>query len=164
MEMIDIRDSEGKPTGRTVPRSHVLVDDEFMLAVHIFIYRQDHRFLLQKRSLQKRLYPGKWDVTGGGVQAGEDSLHAALREVKEEVGLTLAPKSLIKLTRLKRAPVFFDVWICQHEFSVDELKLQEEEVDAVKLVTSDEMLTTLFDKEFPDPGYREVVASYIRKL
>ncbi|ADU25754.1 NUDIX hydrolase [Ethanoligenens harbinense] len=161
MEWMDLRDGTGRPTGRLVPREHALQNGEFMLAVHVFIYRDDGRFLLQKRSLRKRLYPGKWDITGGGVRAGESSLEAACREVEEEVGLTLPPRRMQKLARLKRPPCFFDVWACRHAFEMDELVLQAEEVDAVRLVTPQEMLTVLFEEEYPDGGYRRVLADFL---
>lgn len=160
---MDIRNASGEPTGRRVPREHELQDGEFMLAVHVFLYREDGQFLLQKRSMQKRLYPGKWDVTGGGVLAGEDSLHAACREVQEEIGLSLAPERMQRLTRLKRPPCFFDVWVCRHTFELQDLVLQREEVDDVRLVTPREMLEILFDREFPDPGYREIITAFLER-
>lgn len=161
MEWMDLRDAAGEPTGITVQRGHILQKGEFMLAVHVFLYRDDGQFLLQKRSMKKRLYPGKWDITGGGVQAGEDSLHAACREVQEEIGLALPPERMLKLARLKRPPCFFDVWICQHSFELHDLVLQTEEVDAVRLVSASEMLTILFDQEYPDPGYRDTIRTFL---
>ncbi len=163
MEKIDIRDGDGRPTGRVAPRGHVLENGEFMLAVHVFIYRKDGLFLLQKRSMSKRIFPGKWDITGGGVQAGEKSLDAALREVEEEVGLPLPPDSLHKLARVKRPPCFFDVWTSRFDFSLGDIVMQKEEVDEVKLVPPPEMLTVLFDREFPDPGYRRLIVSFLQK-
>lgn len=162
MERMDLRDDTGEPTGRTVPREHRLVPGEFMLAVHVFIYRGDGLFLLQKRSMQKRSFPGKWDVTGGGVQAGEESLAAACREVEEEVGLSLPPARMHRLARLKRPPIFFDVWACRHDFELDDVVMQPEEVDEVRLVPSGEMLRILFEQEFTDPGYRETVAAFLQ--
>lgn len=161
MEWMDIRDPEGNPTGRTTPRAHALQNGEFMLAVHVFIYRDDGRFLLQKRSMQKRLYPGKWDITGGGVLAGESSLEAACREVREEVGLALPPQRMQKLARLKRPPCFFDVWACRQAFELGDLVLQREEVDDVRLVSPPEMLTILFEQEYPDDGYRRVLTDFL---
>ena len=37
---------------------------------------------------------GKWNGVGGKVQEGEDIVVAALREIKEEIGVTVAPDAL----------------------------------------------------------------------
>ncbi len=56
--------------------------------VHCIVLDGQGRWLLQRRSRQKDIQPGKWDTSvGGHVQAGE-SIEAALeREVGEEIGL-----------------------------------------------------------------------------
>jgi len=47
------------------------------------------RVFVQKRTLDRRLFPGCWDIVGGHVEADE-SLHSALaREVYEETGWPL---------------------------------------------------------------------------
>jgi isopentenyldiphosphate isomerase len=44
--------------------------------------------LLQKRSLNNQLYPGRWDNSAAGhVDDGEDYLTAAKRELFEEIGI-----------------------------------------------------------------------------
>lgn len=40
------------------------------------------------------LSPGTWLLPGGGIHRGEDPQSGALREVQEEVGLTLQPSDL----------------------------------------------------------------------
>ena len=51
----------------------------------LLIMRSDGRMLLTRRSpLESR--PGYWDAPGGGVEAGESHLDAALREGREELG------------------------------------------------------------------------------
>ena len=40
-------------------------------------------------------YPGHWDLPGGGRENGESPAACALRETKEEVGLSLPPEALI---------------------------------------------------------------------
>ncbi|WP_405445230.1 NUDIX hydrolase [Streptomyces erythrochromogenes] len=40
----------------------------------------------QKRSADRRLFPGTWDIVGGHVEAGETLLEALAREVEEETG------------------------------------------------------------------------------
>lgn len=39
-------------------------------------------------------YRPRWDLPGGGVEPGEDARSAALREIQEEIGLTLPADKL----------------------------------------------------------------------
>ena len=52
-------------------------------------------YIVQQRSLKARYYAGKWDVTGGSVQAGETPKDAIVREIKEELQMTVSPDELI---------------------------------------------------------------------
>lgn len=57
--------------------------------VRFMVEDKQGNILLQKRSDALPLYPGRWDNSvAGHVDAGEDNLTAALRELKEEIGLT----------------------------------------------------------------------------
>ncbi len=51
----------------------------------------DNDYLL----LKQWLGDGSWSLPGGGLHKGEDSLRGALREVTEELGLSLQPEELI---------------------------------------------------------------------
>jgi len=53
------------------------------------------RVLLGKRSLNRRFYPGVWDVIGGHVRPGESIERALVREVAEEVGVVPSEYELV---------------------------------------------------------------------
>ena len=50
--------------------------------------------LLQKRSANKRFNPNKWALCAGHVDAGESLESAALREIKEEIGIDITTNDL----------------------------------------------------------------------
>jgi len=51
------------------------------------------RIFVQRRTLQRRLFPGCWDLIGGHVEHGEDVLSALKREIHEETGWRLKSAS-----------------------------------------------------------------------
>jgi isopentenyldiphosphate isomerase len=56
--------------------------------VFVFVFNSKGEIFLQKRSMNKTLYPGLWGIgAGGGVIAGESYDEAAKRELKEELGI-----------------------------------------------------------------------------
>jgi RimJ/RimL family protein N-acetyltransferase len=49
----------------------------------------DHRIYAHRRSDQRRLLPGTWDIVGGHIEPGESPEAALAREIEEETGWTL---------------------------------------------------------------------------
>ena len=61
-------------------------------AVHVLVFDARGRVFLQKRSMSKDLSPGLWDSScSGHLDAGENYDAAAIRELSEEIGISLAP-------------------------------------------------------------------------
>jgi 16S rRNA (adenine1518-N6/adenine1519-N6)-dimethyltransferase len=57
--------------------------------VRIMIVDEQNNVLVQKRKLDKRLFPGRWDNSAAGhVDVGEDYEEAIRREVAEELGIS----------------------------------------------------------------------------
>lgn len=100
-ELFDIYLEDGTKTGIQKERSKVHTDGDLHASVHIWII-QDGKILLQKRRMDKDSFPGCLDAASTGhVDAGEDFLTAAVREVKEELGLTILPQTLRPVFRQK---------------------------------------------------------------
>jgi len=59
-------------------------------ATHVLLFNRQGQVFLQKRSLRKDRFPGAWDSSASGhVDSGEDYDVCAVREVWEELGVTL---------------------------------------------------------------------------
>ena len=59
-------------------------------SVHVLVFRPGGELILQKRSMNKDVQPGKWDTSvGGHLDRGETYLGAALREAREELGIEI---------------------------------------------------------------------------
>lgn len=59
-----------------------------MIEAHIFRETENGiEFLLLKRA-EKQIYPGLWQMVTGKIKANEKAYQTALREIKEETGLT----------------------------------------------------------------------------
>ncbi len=91
MEYWDIYDKDRNLTGRTMKRNDfTMKDGDYHLTVLGVICRPDGKFLITQRALDKHWAAGWWEVSGGGVMAGETSEQAVIREVREETGLDVS--------------------------------------------------------------------------
>lgn len=64
-------------------------DTSEALVMAAVIVDERGRAFVQRRSPQRRLFPGCWDLVGGHVEAGEDPVESLAREVQEETGWRL---------------------------------------------------------------------------
>lgn len=148
-ELLDIWDHNGHPTGQICEKDVAHQKGLFHPTVHIWFYTKEPFVLMQKRGPNKETFPNLWDVSvAGHVAAGESILEAAIREAKEEIGLELVSTDLIKIAVRKNINKFSNgITDCefQHVFlshlktDLKQLKLQEEEVDAVRLFSFDDL-------------------------
>ncbi len=144
-ELWDVYDKNGnKIKGRVSIRGrHDLGIKEYHLVVYVWIINDKNEIILSRRQ-KGRAFEGSWECTGGCAVRGDSSVAAALREVKEELGITLDPNKGHLFKRYLRnypagAKAICDVWVFQQNFSLEELVLQEEEVSDVKRVTAMEL-------------------------
>ena len=125
-ELWDVYDENRNLTGRVQRRGDMLEGDVYHLVVHIWTRNSKGEFLLTKRSPNKG-FPNMWESTGGSALAGDDSLTAAVREVREETGVELDPTAGKCVITYRRENYFCDVWLFRHEFDLDAVTLLEGE-------------------------------------
>jgi 8-oxo-dGTP pyrophosphatase MutT (NUDIX family) len=132
-EYWDIYDSERRLTGRTHRRGDKIQEGDRHLVVVIWIANTAGEFLITRRALCKEGWPGYWETIGGSALAGEDSLTAALREVKEESGILLNPENGKLFFQRTGKTGYHDSWLFRQEFDLADVVLQEgETIDARK--------------------------------
>lgn len=67
-------------------RTHLAIGNAAAAIIHL----EDGRYLLQLRDdIDSIWYPGHWGCFGGGVEPGEDPVHALRRELREELSFEL---------------------------------------------------------------------------
>jgi isopentenyldiphosphate isomerase len=117
-EIFDIVNERDEVIG-SAPRSEVHARGLLHRAVHVLVFNARGEIFLQKRSMKKDRQPGMWDSSASGhVDSGEDYDACAVRELREEIGLSLAqtPERLFKLDACEETDAEF-VWVyrCQND-------------------------------------------------
>lgn len=98
MEVFDIVDELGNPTGETVVREEAHLLGIRHRTSHVWLLRVKNgalQVLLQKRSMKKDSFPGCYDISSAGhIPAGNTWVPSALRELEEELGLKMEENDL----------------------------------------------------------------------
>ncbi|MDE6142015.1 MAG: NUDIX hydrolase, partial [Bacilli bacterium] len=95
VELIEIVDEEGKPTGRILPREKIHNRNYLHNEVACFVINDNKEILLEKRSPNKRYSPNKYGLCAGHVIYGENLKSALIREIDEEIGIKVNENDLI---------------------------------------------------------------------
>ena len=132
MEIFDLYDRDRIPTGETITRGQRPPKDRYHLVIHICIFNQDGKMLIQKRSIEKGLWAGMWDVSvGGAAQKGDSSWQAAQRELVEELGIVFDFSKVRPAFTFNFKYGFDDVYLIHLDPELEALKLQGDEVTSV---------------------------------
>jgi len=169
-EFWDVLDENGNKTGRVHERGIKTSPGDYHLIVHVWKYNKKGEWLIDKRT--DRGYSGMdgmWETTGGCAVAGDDSLSAALRETKEELGLDLDPDKGFLFHRVKRRADdghnwFEDVWVFEHDCPVESVRLQEEETCGAMWATVDKIREMIAAGEFLGYMYFDEMAEMVEKV
>jgi isopentenyl-diphosphate delta-isomerase type 1 len=138
-EYFDVVNERDEPIGRAL-RQDVHARALWHRAVHILVFDSAGRIFLQKRSMKKDMSPGLWDSScAGHVDAGEDYDSAAVRELGEELGISVAsvPERWLKLSpREETGWEFCWIYRLQHD---GPFELHPEEIEAGEWLSPSEL-------------------------
>lgn len=106
--------------------------------VAALIYDDKNRLLLQRRSLNKKTYPGYWIISAGGhVGKGEDPDEVIKKEIREELGIEVPLK--FKEKRLMIYPNNRSMAYCYvGKYYKGEIVIQKEEVEEARFFSKAE--------------------------
>jgi isopentenyl-diphosphate delta-isomerase type 1 len=156
-ELVDICDENNNLLGFSKLKSEAHKTGLWHRAAHIWIYNSKGEIILQLRAKDKSVFPDVWDVScAGHVTAGEEPIISAIRELEEEIGITVKKKELkffkiIKIDvifRKMKNKEFYYVFFLKFDGDIKKLKLQDEEVQEIKFISIDKLKQEL--KENPD--------------
>ncbi len=141
MEIFPVVDDGGKVIGEaTRDKCH---SGSFLLhpVVHCVIINSKGEWLLQLRSMDKSIQPGKWDTSvGGHVQAGESVQNALLREIEEEVGIKVEIDRCEYLHEYSMRSAVEAEYVYSYRMTCDEgFVKQDSEIAELKFFSIDEI-------------------------
>jgi isopentenyldiphosphate isomerase/intracellular septation protein A len=134
-EWLPVVNEEGKIIGKA-PRSMVHKGQKILHpVVHLHIIGSNKTLLLQKRTMNKEIQPGKWDTAVGGHVSIDETLETALkREAFEEIGLKDFSARLLKVYRWD-TPVESELVYVFLTYDFKGIKANADEVDEVRFWT-----------------------------
>ena len=149
MELWDLYDKNRNKTGKDWIRGNRLPDGYYRLVVHLAIFNDDGKMLIQQRQPFKNGWQNLWDISvGGSAQKGDDSNTAIERELREELGVIRDFSSARPKLILNFSNGFDDIYILNENIDLSTLTLQPEEVQAVKWATETEIIEMINDGIF----------------
>lgn len=126
--------------------------DKIVGAVTVFLYRRREdgglEFLWQRRSEKVSNWAGQYDISAGGhINLGETPVQAAVREAREEIGITVTAEDLQWVEADMVDPNKF-IWTYLVDWTGREcdFHFDDDEVSEVKWVPYEEM--TEFRKQY----------------
>jgi isopentenyldiphosphate isomerase len=109
------------------------------------VLNDKNELLIQRRAFDKENHPGLWDVScAGHITTGDSSRNAAVRELKEELGLFAQPQDLEWMFAIESHYVlnngtyidneWVDSYLLKRNVDTKDLILQADEVDSVRMI------------------------------
>ena len=138
MEFNDIYDKERNLTGHVHRRGTIWRKGEYGLVVCVWVYDGDGHLLLTRRAPEKS-FAGTWENSGGAVKAGENSMQAIVRELREETGIFAQPEEFQLVDSGRDKNCHYDFYCLKRNIPLEQVKLQPGETDDAKWVSLEQV-------------------------
>ena len=145
MEYFDVLSKTREKLNYIKARGIKLENNEYNQGAGIWILNNG-KLLITKRSMEKS-HPGEWDTPGGCSQEGETSVNTIIREVEEEIGITLSEEDLELIGTHLYKKQFVDAFKTTKLIDDKDIKLQTSEVTEFKFVNKQEFIQMIENNE-----------------
>lgn len=142
----------GEPTGEHLSRKETLENKRWCRTTNIFVLNSKGEILCHQRSLNKERFPGAWSTHfGGHVTEGESFKISALKELAEEIGLSVNAFQLIPWRTSKKSVsrIWVRDFITVYDGPIENLKIQKSEIEKVQWFNAEDIMAEL-DAESDD--------------
>ena len=149
MELFDLYTADRVKTGKTMVRGEAVPEGYYRLVIHVCVFDEAGRMLIQQRQPFKQGWSDMWDISvGGSAVAGDSSRSAAERETLEELGLSIDLAGVQPALTVYFENGFDDYYVLTRNVDPDTLRLQPEEVQAARWAEQEEILQMIDDGRF----------------
>lgn len=146
-EYWDIYDKNRRFQNRTILRGTPFKEGDYYVSCEVWIQNFKGELLITLRNPNKKA-GGLWEFVGGGVLAGETTAQAAIREVKEEIGLDITEAELTYLYEYRCKNYFMDIYSVNKDVDIKDVVLDLAEATDAKWVTKEELQNLIDSGEF----------------
>ena len=173
MEYLDIYNRYGEKTNEVIERDEAHRKGICHRTIHLWIANARNEILIQQFSENDESAPNMWYVSvSGHITASESIKDALIRETEEELGFNISAiidsvKYLYTFNENQKdgdgfENEFIDVFLLQTDISFDQIKLNENEGQAIKYIPYSDLRNIIINKDATfchhDMGYKMLLA------
>ena len=156
-EIVEILTEDGKKIGKRIDKSIAHKEGLCHGISVIALMNKDGKLLIQKRSLNKKTEPNKWDLSGAGhINIDENPEQAGVRELFEETGIKVKIEELklidtylnkVKLDNNTFINHFTYLFLVQKDININNIKMQKSEVSGAIFIDKKKYIELFNNKE-----------------
>ncbi|MBO5867924.1 MAG: NUDIX domain-containing protein [Oscillospiraceae bacterium] len=145
-EYNDIYDIDRNLTGEVHLRGTPWRKGEYGLVVCVWVYDGKGNLLLTRRAPEKT-FAGTWENSGGAAKAGETSIQAIVRELREETGIQAEPEEFELFATGTDRCAHYDFYCLKRFVPLEEIRLQPGETDGVQWASFERVHEMIAEKQ-----------------